>query len=434
MNIKNSLTLTLYKAIEAFKKDQYSYDLENISPMTLRMPANIKYFYECLAEHNAKSLQAAILGVLTSFKESAIDNYNQDNHPLSSLYNYQVESFFIMLESQAIDYNDIDTLFSELENRQITKDFLCKKENIISLLNKNNLINLSMIFGYAYEWFSDRSKSINLRVDHSRWYKMTITFVNAIIDKYVIQNNTLNTSISFLTNDKELSRNIASTIVPKHESTIIPVIELTKKINNIIFTTYHVMDSGDINYLKCRKHLIELLKQLRVLHDLDIVELSNCYLVENDMLKDIASGVTHPSTFYKNMIRATIEDFVMIEDLAINNPVVTQIISTSFLSTLATFPEKEEGINRNIPEDIYKNDDTIILNAPFLDYIKNRYNFSWITSIDSIHKHLSFFKGGYDMELYKLINDIIIFNEINLPKFKKAISTLNTTPLKLSFG
>lgn len=289
------------KAVKAFLSKPRGEESNRLITTTLRIPGEIKEFYECLAEAEMSSLNTAIVSTLVKVKDYTLDEYQNKHLMIKDAFNYQIDSVLKIIETQRIEINDLTALLSWASGKKISRSEVSNKENLIDLIDKEAQLKLCNAFGYQYDWLKDNSCPINywLANEVGHWYKNINRFIKSILLKFSLDETVDEFELSFLCSDKNVVRNILSKNFPSDEERITPIIIADRTINGVKTKTYHCLQSENINYEKCRSHFIVLINLLMVLVKCRIVDYPKGIFVppqQHDMLLD---GKLHVSHLFK---------------------------------------------------------------------------------------------------------------------------------------
>lgn len=282
---------TIFKAIETFLQKNIGPETDKLITTTLRIPAEIKEFYECIAEAETTSINTAIVSTLNKVKEHTINEYQKSYTKINDTFDHQINSFLKIIDDQKIDYNDLSMLLEWITGIKISRADVTNKEILINLFDKNAQIKACQIFGYNYDWLQDNQQSIAYRCSEFQdgWYKHVKPFVQDLIINFYLDETVESFELSFLCCDHNVINNINSGNFSGAPENITPIAIANRCINGVKTKTYHRFESNNINYEKCRSHFIALVKMILVLVKNNIINFPSGYLVtpqQHDMILD----------------------------------------------------------------------------------------------------------------------------------------------------
>lgn len=301
-NLFSNFNSTVFKAVKAFLQKNNSEGTDKSITTTLRIPGEIKEFYECIAEAEMTSINTAIVSTLGKVKAQTINEYQKSYTKINDKFDYQINSFLKIIDDQNIDYNDLCTLLEWLTDTKISRNEITNKERLVNIINKEAQVKTCQIFGYSYDWLQDNKRSISYEWPsfQDRWYKNVIEFVRNLIKNFYLDETVESFQLSFLCCDKNLINNISSEKYTGTSESITPFVIANRRIQGIETITYHRLESNDINYEKCRKHFIVLIKMIFVLVNYGIISFPNGYLVPPQQHDMILDGSMHLAELFKN--------------------------------------------------------------------------------------------------------------------------------------
>lgn len=290
-NLFSNFQSTVFKAVKTFLQRNKREETDKSITTSLRIPGEIKVFYECIAEAEMTSINTAIVSTLSKVKDQTISEYQKSYSSINDTYDYQINSFFKIIDNQNIDYNDLCMLLEWITDIKINRADITNKEILVNLIDKNAQLKTCKIFGYSYDWLQDNKRFIFYRWPEfkDRWYKNVKPFVRDLIISFYLDETVESFELSFLCCDSNVVDNISSGISSGAQENITPIVIAKRCINGIKTSTYHRFESNNINYEKCRRHFIVLIKMILVLVKNNIISFPCGYLVtpqQHDMILD----------------------------------------------------------------------------------------------------------------------------------------------------
>jgi hypothetical protein len=367
-NILSLLKISSTKPLKIFDLNRSKHDNNKKTKiMTIRMSQETKYFYQCLAESESKSLQATLLDALEMIKDTSYCDY-KSSYNIEDQYKYNVNSIMSMIEGHHIDTIDLPKLLSYVTKSNIKASDLISTDYIINLLDRQTIEKLCFMFGYSWKWVKDNSERVYFDYigSRNRFYKNTTSFIQNIIYNFYVKEHITNLRLSFITNDNNIIDNIQNDIyrAESKDFRIIPFLKVENKINDIEFTTYHILEAQDINYDKVRKHFIELVNMTEVLRHNHILSYSDGFYISDEEIDKIQKN-THLSKYFtarNSTISFYPDDLIKLS----KNPKleVSDLLSLSIFDSIIMFKNiyKESTITHN-------NDEYIIINNDLLNFI-----------------------------------------------------------------
>jgi len=301
-NLFSNFQSTVFRAVKAFLQKNKEGETDKSITTTLRIPGEIKGFYECIAEAEMTSINTAIVSTLSKVKDQTINEYQKSYTKINDTYDYQINSFLKIIDDQKIDYNDLCLLLEWITDAKINRTDITNKEKLINIIDKNAQLKTCQIFGYGYDWLQNNKRSIsyNWPKFQDRWYKSVELFVKDLVMNFYLDETVESFELSFLCCDKNVVRNIISGISPGTEEQITPIVIANRCINGIKTHTYHQFESNDINYEKCRNYFVVLIKLILELVKYRIIRFPNGYLVTPQQHDMIVDGSMHLAELFKN--------------------------------------------------------------------------------------------------------------------------------------
>jgi len=301
-NLFSNFQSTIFRAVKAFLQKNTGAEADKSITTTLRIPGEIKEFYECIAEAEMTSINTAIVSTLNKVKEHTINEYQRSYTKINDTYDYQINSFLKIIDDQKIDYNDLCSLLEWITGSKISRTDITNKEKLINIIDKKAQLETCRIFGYSYDWLQDNKRFISYTWSNfqDRWYKHVQPFVRDLIINFYLDETVESFGLSFLCCDKNVVNNIISGIIPKTEEHITPIVIANRCINGIKTRTYHRFESNNINYEKCRHHFIVLIKMIFVLVKHRIISFPNGYSVTPQQHDMILDGSMHLAELFNN--------------------------------------------------------------------------------------------------------------------------------------
>jgi hypothetical protein len=290
-NLFSNFQSTVYNAVKAFLQKNKGLHADKQITTSLRIPSEIKEFYECLSEAEATSFNAAIINTLSKVKDQTITEYQKSYSKINDTFDYQINSFFKIIDEYKIDYNDLCALLEYITNNKISRADITNKEKLVDIIDKKAQLKLCDIFDYSYDWLQDNNKRIYHRWPgfQDRWYKNIHSFVQNLILNVYLDETVESFELSFLCCDRNVVQNILSEITPTEEEYITPIAVINRCINGIKIRTYHRFESNNINYPKCRKYFVVLIKMILMLKRHHVIGFPNGYVItpqQHDMIRD----------------------------------------------------------------------------------------------------------------------------------------------------
>mgnify|MGYP001179103469 CR=1 FL=1 len=154
-NLFKNFHSCVFNAASLFLSKNQENSLNKSMTTSLRIPSDLKQFYDCLAEAEMTSINTAIVNTLSKVKEKTIDEYTRMHSDITHSFNYQIKSFLRMANDQKIDINDLPALLEWATNKKVTRFELLNKDNLINLLDKESQIKLCKVFGCNYDWMQN---------------------------------------------------------------------------------------------------------------------------------------------------------------------------------------------------------------------------------------------------------------------------------------
>jgi hypothetical protein len=290
-NLFSNFQSTVFRAVKSFLQRNKGEEADKSITTSLRIPGEIKEFYECIAEAEMTSINTAIVSTLSKVKDQTISEYQKSYSSINDTYDYQINSFFKIIDDQKIDYNDLCLLLEWITGIKLNRADITNKEILVNLIDKNAQLKTCQTFGYSYEWIQDNKRSISYRWPdfQDRWYKNVKSFIQDLIINFYLDETVESFELSFLCCDKNVIDNIISGISSERLENITPIVIANRCINGIKTKTYHRFESDNINYEKCRHHFIVLVKMILVLVKNNIISFPCGYLItpqQHDMILD----------------------------------------------------------------------------------------------------------------------------------------------------
>lgn len=420
---------TVFRAVKTFLQKNKGEEADKSITTSLRIPGEIKEFYECIAEAEMTSINTAIVSTLSKVKDQTISEYQKSYSSINDAYDYQINSFFKIIDDQKIDYNDLCMLLEWITGIKINRADITNKEILVNLIDKNAQLKTCKIFGYSYDWLQDNKCSISYKWPKSqdRWYKNVQPFIRDLIINFYLDETVESFGLSFLCCDTNVVNNIISNISPGTNESITPIAIAERCINGVKTRTYHRFESGNINYEKCRHHFIVLIKMILVLVKSNIISFPNGYVIapeEHDMILD---GSKHlAELFNNNYLR---NDFYLddLEDIEIDSISADDSHRTSK-------PNIYHGLNCSLLSDILiwadKNSPSMILT----DDLASRYGMNKM----ALAKYLRLFDMNNDKPASNGVflspekNDVLIINLVRIREIQSELRECKT--LDTAFG
>tara|TARA_B100001996_G_scaffold375635_1_gene355845 strand:+ start:637 stop:1368 length:732 start_codon:yes stop_codon:yes gene_type:complete len=106
--------------------------------------------------------------------------------------------------------------------------------------------------------------------------------------------------IAFLCCDANIVRNIISDTYSDTDESMTPIIIANRCIHGINVRTYHRFESQNINYHKCRKHLIMIAKMIMMLVKHINLDFPSGYVVTPEQHENIFYGKMHLAELFNN--------------------------------------------------------------------------------------------------------------------------------------
>lgn len=301
-NLFSNFQSTIFKAVKTFLHKQRGEDADKPITTSLRITSEIKEFYECLAETEMTSLNTAIVNTLNKVKEQTINEYQTSYSKINDIYDYQINSLIKIIDDQKIDYNDLCILLKWITDHDISRSDLANKQKLINIIDKKSQLKLCETFGYNYDWIQDNKYSIFYKWPRfqDRWYKHVKCFIQDLIINFYLDETVESFEISFLCCDRNIVNNIISHTTPSPEESITPIVIAERCINGLKTKTYHKFESNNINYDKCRRHFVVLIKMITMLRKHGIVKFPNGYVITHQQHDMIQDGSMHLAELFNN--------------------------------------------------------------------------------------------------------------------------------------
>lgn len=290
-NLFSNFQSTVYKAVKAFLQKNKREEIGKQITTSLRIPSEIKEFYECLSEAEMTSFNTVIVNTLSKVKDYTVTEYQKSYTKINDAYDYQINSFLKIIDDSKIDYNDLCALFEWITGNKVTRADVTNKEKLINIIDKNAQLKFCKVFGYNYQWIQDNKRCIYYQgsVVQYRWYKNVPSFIQDLIIDFYLDETVESFELSFLCCDRNIVTNIISRVIPMEEESITPIVIANRSINGIKLRTYHRFESNNINYEKCRNHFVVLIKMIFMLRRHAVIDFPCGYLVtpqQHDMIRD----------------------------------------------------------------------------------------------------------------------------------------------------
>lgn len=290
-NLFSNFQSTIFRAVRAFLKHK-AVETDKSITTTLRIPGDIKEFYECIAEAEMTSINTAIVSTLSKVKDQTISEYQKSYTKINDTYDYQINSFLKIIDNQKIDYNDLCALLEWITGNKVSRIDITNKEKLVNLIDKKAQTETCRIFGYSYDWIGDNKRNISYRSQRG-WYKNVQSFVRDLIINFYLDETVESFELSFLCCDRNVVNNIISGVNLSTEENITPIVIVNRCINDVKTSTFHQFESNNINYEKCRKHFIVLINMILMLVKYRIINFPNGYLVTPQQHDLILDGSMH---------------------------------------------------------------------------------------------------------------------------------------------
>lgn len=225
LNPRSLQIQTHQKAMNHFLENKSNYDNKKKDYMvSVRMSNETKFFYQCLANADNKSVQSTLFTTLELVKKSYSEEYDFRNK-IDYFYQNQANTIFKMMDENNIDYNEIDLIFSFIAKREIKRSDLSDLNRIINLFSKSFLQEITSFFGYNYDWLIDKTTS--------KYIKHNNSFLSNFSDdvKYV--------NLVFASSKNDLVINLNSESKSQSVSDFVSFYEVNRDVNGVKFKTYH---------------------------------------------------------------------------------------------------------------------------------------------------------------------------------------------------
>ena len=287
---------------------------EKLIATSLRVPSDVKDFFECIAESEKQSFNTVIISTLEKVKEQTINEYQQANIRIKSVLEYQVNSVLKIIDTHKIDYNDLCALLAWVTNKKVSIADITDKEILINLMDKEAQLKFCRLFGYGYHWLKNNSDTIYYKWNtfEYTWYKHVVCFVKHLILNFYLDETVQSFNVSFLCSDRDVIKNIICGVTPEITEEITPIVIANRCINGINTQTYHQFESGSINYDKCRQYFVVLIKIIMMLVREGIMQYPNGYFVTQQQHEMILRGKMHPSELFS---RGSLSNAFNVDDL-----------------------------------------------------------------------------------------------------------------------
>lgn len=363
-NLFSNFQSTIFRAVKDFLQKPQGGETDKSITTTLRIPGEIKEFYECIAETEMTSINTAIVSTLSKVKDQTISAYQKSYTKINDTYDYQINSFLKIIDDQNIDYNDLCVLLEWVTGDKINRVDITNKEKLVNIFDKDAQLKICRVFGYSYDWIQDNKRSIfySWPGSQNRWYKSVQPFVRDLIINFYLDETVESFGLSFLCSDNTVVHNLLADINSKTEENITPIVIANRCINGVKTRSYHQFESNNINYEKCRKHFIVLIKMILVLVKYRIIDFPNGYWVPPQQHDMILDGSVHLADLFKN--NRLLNDFNLddLEDLEptslsadyyrkTNKPDIYHCLDCSVIHNILTWSD-EKSLSIALTDDI----------------------------------------------------------------------------------
>ena len=331
---------------------------DKLVPISLRIHADVKNFFECVAETSGQSFNGVIQTLLENVKNQTIaTEYEQPAEKIKRAFDYQINSLLnawmqVTHTCNNLNYNDLASLLGWLNNKTVEREDLIHADNLIQLFNKEAQKKFCQTFGYGYLWLQDNSQPIHERSETTkyRWYKNIILFVRGLIKRFYLDETVESFDLSFLCCDREVVNHIKNNTNIERPERITPFVIAHRKINGIEVTSYHLFETNDINYEKCRQYLIALIKIIMYLVNEKIMRYPNGYTITPEEHDKILNGQKHLSDYFQRRVHSYnyhIEDLADIKETRLSeketdNPHFYNILNSSELFNVFESTEQKD--------------------------------------------------------------------------------------------
>lgn len=287
-NLFNNFQSTLLKAVKLFLSEKRN-SSDKLIATSLRIPNEIKEFYDCIASADSTSLNTAILNTLTKVKDHTIREYQDTHSKINDIFYYQLESLLKIIDTHQIDYNDLCALLEWATEVKVSRACLVNKEKLVQIIDKKSQLKLCQMFGFSYDWVQDNNQIISYRENSHNyyWHRNVKGFIHGVIHSFYLDDTVQSFELSFLCCDRNLIKNILSGINPEKRELITPIVIANRRIHGVNIRTYHRFQSEDINYEECRKYFIALIKLIFMLKRHEIIDYPSGYVLtqqQNDIV------------------------------------------------------------------------------------------------------------------------------------------------------
>lgn len=301
LNLFNVMQKNLIDCVNEYLSSEYTEEDNKPTPVSLRLPKNLKDFFEFLAEKTNNSFGGIVANILEKAKEETIAKYKETIVAIEDKFESQLKNFLQIMSDHGIDHNDIPALLSGITGMEIKRSDLINQKKFINILTKENQHKICKLFNYSYAWFNNDllsygEYSYSMNFDNDGIHK----FINLLIATFYFDETTTSCSVNFFVANKDIVNNIKENNYPNTIERVVIYIEAERNINNVKFSTYHHCGSIDINQENSRKKLIQLVKTLIMLSkpSHNIVTYPNAFLLsKSEVIKIMKNEVAISSLF-----------------------------------------------------------------------------------------------------------------------------------------
>lgn len=297
---QNLLHHSINQAVIDFEQNHNPSTASGITPMTLRMPDELKRFYECLASSESTSLQAVMIGTLKLVFKNSVEQANIENPDI--FFKRQIDRFLTILKDNSFDLNDLPELLSFITKKKIDRKSLYTEPfKIYSLMNKSHLMQFAQLFGYGYPWLAgqvDDCHDSQFNYFEETWYHDITAFLRRMIQHYRQDSSATKLRLIFLCNDLAVDAHIIQDKSVTAEYALMPVLHIERQCNDINFSTYHALSANSISHLERRHNFVKLINALQSLQRAAIIQPTILYYLPTPELRAVIDGLSHVCTLF----------------------------------------------------------------------------------------------------------------------------------------
>lgn len=235
-----------------FKKEIHPTDLlpkhgvDSTIATTIRLPADVKNYYERMALHSRSTTQSVMLQVLGGVMEGHIGNQASTHARILA------DRFFAIFSSHGIKIHDIPKF---LNNFNITIADLTDDSKVVQLLNNEMIDFLAVTFNLNKNWIMDGSSS-----SHTSFhcYKALNTWLSLLQHT----EKPIKLKVFF---DQDILKNPKIGNVPSHNDRHVKfVLTVEEEINGVKYQKPYQTEALNWDYQKANNHIYGLIEGMNI--------------------------------------------------------------------------------------------------------------------------------------------------------------------------